>query len=44
VALRLGAKSRNAYTRNEKGKAEPTVAKLDALLKAVSPGDDAQGF
>ena len=40
VALRLGAASRNAYARYEQGKAVPTVDKLDALLKAASPGDD----
>ncbi|HEV7425727.1 MAG TPA: helix-turn-helix domain-containing protein [Thermoanaerobaculia bacterium] len=40
VASRLGATSRNAYARYERGNAVPTLAKLDALLKAASPGGD----
>ena len=40
VASRLGASSRNAYARYERGDAVPTVEKLDALLKAASPGAD----
>jgi predicted RNase H-like HicB family nuclease len=40
VASRLGASSRNAYARYERGETVPTVEKLDALLKAVSPGGD----
>ena len=40
VADRLGATSRNAYARYERGDAVPTLDKLDALLKAASPGDD----
>src|SRR3954471_21505710 len=40
VASRLGASSRNAYARYERGNAVPTLAKLDALLKAASPGGD----
>ena len=40
VASRLGASSRNAYARYERGDVVPTVDKLDALLKATSPGDD----
>ena len=40
VALRLGAMSRNAYARYERGEAVPTVDKLDALLKATSPDGD----
>jgi hypothetical protein len=40
VATRLGASSRNAYARYERGDAVPTLDKLDALLKAASPGDD----
>ena len=40
VAVRLGASSRNAYARYERGEAVPTLAKLDDLLKAASPGDD----
>jgi len=40
VASRLGATSRNAYARYERGDAVPTVDKLDELLKAASPGED----
>ncbi len=40
VASRLGASSRNAYARYERGEAVPTIEKLDALLKATSPGND----
>lgn len=40
VATRLGASSRNAYARYERGDAVPTLDKLDALLKAASPGHD----
>jgi predicted RNase H-like HicB family nuclease len=40
VATRLGASSRNAYARYERGDAVPTLEKLDALLKAASPGGD----
>ena len=40
VASRLGASSRNAYARYERGDAVPTLEKLDALLKAASPGGD----
>ena len=40
IASRLGAASRNAYARYERGDAVPTVEKLDALLKATSPGGD----
>ena len=40
VASRLGASSRNAYARYERGKAVPTLDKLDALLKAASPNGD----
>jgi hypothetical protein len=40
AALRLGARSRNAYARYEQGRAIPTVAKLDELLKAVAPDRD----
>jgi predicted transcriptional regulator len=40
VASRLGASSRNAYARYERGEIVPTVDKLDALLKATSPGGD----
>jgi helix-turn-helix protein len=40
VADRLGATSRNAYARYERGEVVPTVEKLDALLKATSPDGD----
>jgi len=40
VAARLGASSRNAYARYERGDVVPTVEKLDALLKATSPNGD----
>lgn len=40
MASRLGESSRNAYARYERGDAVPTLAKLDALLKAASPGGD----
>lgn len=40
VAERLGATSRNAYARYERGDVVPTVEKLDALLKATMPEGD----
>jgi predicted RNase H-like HicB family nuclease len=40
IAERLGASSRNAYARYERGEAVPSMEKLDALLKAASPGGD----
>lgn len=40
IASTLGSTSRNAYARYERGDAVPTVEKLDALLKATSPGGD----
>jgi predicted RNase H-like HicB family nuclease len=40
VATRLGASSRNAYARYERAESVPTMEKLDALLKATSPGRD----
>ena len=40
VAERLGAKSRNAYARYERGTAMPSVTKLSELIQAVSPGGD----
>ena len=40
VAERLGAKSRNAYARYERGDSVPSVEKLDELLRAVSEGSD----
>jgi len=38
AAKRLGARSRNAYARYERGVSVPTVEKLDELLRAVAPG------
>ncbi len=40
VAERLGAKSRNAYARYERGTSIPSIAKLGELIEAVSPGND----
>ena len=40
LAERLGAKSRNAYARYERGTSVPTLEKLNELLQAVSPGRD----
>ena len=40
VAERLGAKSRNAYARYERGDSLPTIEKLDELLRAVSADRD----
>ena len=40
IATRLGSASRNAYARYERGRAVPTIEKLDELLKAASPGAD----
>lgn len=40
VASRLGATSRNAYARYERGDAVPTLEKLDALVRAASSGGD----
>jgi predicted RNase H-like HicB family nuclease/DNA-binding XRE family transcriptional regulator len=40
VAERLGVSSRNAYARYERGEVVPSLEKLDALLKAASPGGD----
>jgi hypothetical protein len=40
AAARLGVKSRNAYARYERGTSLPTLEKLDALLRAVSPDRD----
>ena len=37
VAERLGQRSRNAFARYEQGKAQPTVEKLEQLLRAVAP-------
>ena len=38
VADRLGQRSRNAYARYEQGKAQPSLEKLEQLLRAVAPG------
>jgi DNA-binding XRE family transcriptional regulator len=40
AAERLGAKSRNAYARYERGTSVPSVEKLSKLLQAVAPGQD----
>jgi hypothetical protein len=40
AAVRLGAKSRNAYARYERGTSVPTLDKLTELLQAVAPGHD----
>lgn len=40
AAERLGAKSRNAYARYERGDSLPTIEKLDQLLRAISPDRD----
>ena len=40
AAERLGAKSRNAYARYERGTSVPTVEKLSELLQAIAPGQD----
>lgn len=40
ASKRLGATSRNAYARYERGDCMPTVEKLIQLLQAVSPGKD----
>ena len=40
AADRLGAKSRNAYARYERGTSAPTLDKLSELLRAVSPDCD----
>lgn len=40
IASRLGASSRNAYARYERGEAVPSLEKLDQLLKAAAPGHD----
>jgi hypothetical protein len=40
AAERLGASSRNAYARYEKGTSVPSVAKFLELLQAVSPETD----
>lgn len=40
VARNLGARSRNAYARYERGEATPSLTKLSELIKAVSPGND----
>ena len=40
AAERLGAKSRNAYARYERGTSVPTLEKLNELLHAVAPDQD----
>ena len=40
AAARLGAKSRNAYARYERGTSVPTLEKLNELLQAVAPDQD----
>ncbi len=40
AAERLGAKSRNAYARYERGTSMPSLEKLAELYKAVAPGKD----
>jgi hypothetical protein len=40
VAVRLGAKSHNAYARYEQGTSLPSLDKLTELYRAVSPGQD----
>ena len=40
AAARLGARSRNAYARYERGTSVPTLDKLTELLQAVAPGQD----
>ena len=40
AAERLGAKSRNAYARYERGTSMPSIEKLAELYQAVAPGED----
>lgn len=40
AAARLGAKSRNAYARYERGTSMPGLEKLTQLYQAVAPGSD----
>ena len=40
AAERLGAKSRNAYARYERGTSMPSIEKLAELYQAVAPGGD----
>jgi predicted RNase H-like HicB family nuclease/DNA-binding XRE family transcriptional regulator len=40
VAERLGATSRNSYARYEQGASQPTLTKLNQLLRAVAPDFD----
>jgi DNA-binding XRE family transcriptional regulator len=40
AAERLGAKSRNAYARYERGTSMPSLEKLTELYRAVAPGKD----
>jgi predicted RNase H-like HicB family nuclease len=38
VSRAMGARSRNAYARYERGTSVPTIEKLSKLLEAVAPG------
>ena len=40
AAARLGAKSRNAYARYERGTSMPSLEKLNELYRAVAPGKE----
>ena len=40
AAERLGAKSRNAYARYERGTSMPSLEKLTELYQAIAPGKD----
>ncbi|MFH1980978.1 MAG: helix-turn-helix transcriptional regulator [Pseudomonadota bacterium] len=40
AATRLGAKSRNAYARYERGTSMPSIEKLTELYQAIAPGND----
>ena len=40
AAARLGARSRNAYARYERGASMPSLEKLSELYRAVAPGKD----
>lgn len=40
VAKNLGARSRNAYARYERGCSVPSIDTLERLLEAVNPGGD----
>jgi transcriptional regulator with XRE-family HTH domain len=40
VSENLGARSRNAYSRYERGDSVPSIDTLERLLRAVNPGGD----